>query len=380
MLRLSRSFFQNSHFAKNNADLDTTALAAKAGFLRKDASGLYSLLHMGVLAQQALEQRLRQTFDRLGAAEVRLSLLQDLALWQATGRVDSYEGELMITRLRQGGRWALNATAEELVTAVAKDLFQGQACERWVYQIGTKWRDELRCRAGLVRAREFTMLDAYSFSASDEVLRCTHEETQMALIDFFTQLGLRAERAEADTGQMGGTFSEEIRVASNWGDDDGSGHQKLEVAHSFLLGDRYSRALGFTDRNGSFVRMGCQGVGVSRTLMAWLDQHRDAQGFYGTAQFSATDVVVVAINQHKTGVLERATALAQTLEQAGWRTVLDDREERAGKKLADSELVGTRWRVVVSDRDAGRYEWTERASGTTRVVEHEELLAALKNA
>jgi prolyl-tRNA synthetase len=366
MLRLNRCFFQNSHLAKDNASLDLVSLATKAGFLHKDGAGVYSLLHLGLSAQAQMEQRLRQAFSAAGAGEVRLALLQDLALWQATGRLAAYEGELMTVRARGGTEYALGATAEELICTVAKDLFQGQSGERWVFQMGTKWRDELRCRAGLVRAREFTMFDAYSFASDEAALHRLHEEAQTLLLAFFAGLGLEARRQEADSGQMGGGFSEEIQVRSELGDETAA-DRWLEVGHSFVLGDRYSRALGYTDHQGAAVQMGCQGVGLSRSLMAWLERHRDERGFFGTAQFSAVDTVVVALNQHKAGVLERALDLAHRLEAAGRSVVLDDRDERAGKKLADSELLGARWRIVVSDRAlaADRYDRTERATGVT---------------
>lgn len=365
-MRMSQSFFQSSHFGKDNQALDLVTLAAKAGFVHKDGSGLYSLLHLGQRAQRQMEDRLRQAFEAAGAHELRLSLLQDLGLWQATGRVDAYDGELMTVRSRSGSEYALGATAEELACAIAKELFQGQAGDRWVFQIGTKWRDELRCRAGLVRAREFTMADAYAFSSSDDRLRQLHEQTQDVMLGFFESLDLQARRVVADAGQMGGSFSEEIQVKSSLGDQDGD-DRWLEVGHSFLLGDTYSRALGFTDNHGQFVRMGCQGVGLSRTLMAWLERHRDERGFFGTESFSAVDTVVVALNQHKDGVMERALELGQRLRKAGRTVMVDDRDERAGRKLSDSELVGARQRIVVSDRAlaADRYEVTCRQSGNT---------------
>ena len=376
MLRLSRCLFENSHLSRDHAGMAVHELAAKAGLLHQDASGIYSLLALGHLAQAAMEQRLREGLCRQGLAEIRLALLQDKALWQATGREADYEGELLTVALRSGQAFALSATAEEHVTAVVKSVLQGRAVDQWVFQIGTKWRDELRCRGGLVRAREFTMMDAYRFAGTEEAVMQSHLEARDAFLAFFAGLGLQALVAEADCGAVGGLASEEFQVASSLGGSEGV----LEVGHSFLLGQRYSQDLGLRDHTGQAVWMGCQGLGVSRTLMAWLEAHRDERGFYGDDNFSIVDTVVVVLNQHKTGVREAGEQLARRLGQDGVRVVLDDRDDRAGKKLADSELIGARQRVVVSDRTlrSGLVETTCRRTGESRQLEEAELLAHVR--
>lgn len=376
MLRMNQMVFGNAMWAKDNTGLDEVTLAHKAGLLHKDGAGLFSLWTLGLLAQQRLEARLRQVFHRLGAQEIRLALMQEAALWDQTGRRAIYGDELMTVRGRDGCDQVLGATAEELVCANVRDLLKGQAVQHWVYQMGTKWRDELRCRAGLVRAKEFSMLDAYTFASDDAQLMVWHEAAQTALVAFFEGLGLTTRRVVADNGQMGGRFSEEIQVACSLGDVEEEGTTWLEVGHSFLLGTRFSEALGFTDHRQQAVAMGCQGVGISRTLMAWLATHRDARGFFGDNHFSIVDTVVTVLNQHKEGVLASATVVAEALEAAGHVVVLDDRDERAGKKLADSELVGARQRVVVSDRSlaSAEYECLDRAKGQTTLLQGTDLV------
>lgn len=371
MLLLSRAFFENSHFQRDHQRLSLQDLAAKAGLLHQDSSGVYSLLAMGVLAQAQLEQRLRRFLTDAGAVEIRLALLQDKALWEATGREADYEGELLTVRTRTGQSFALSATAEEHITQVAKSLFQGRQVDQWAFQIGTKWRDELRCRAGLVRAREFTMMDAYRFATDLEQVERTHVEARAAILGFFNSLGLACEVVAADCGAIGGLASEEFQVASELGRKG----EALEVAHSFVLGDRYSKALGLLDHQRQAVQMGCQGVGLSRTLMALLEHRRDELGFWGDDAFSIVDTSVVVLNQHKDGVLEHALELARFLETQGKSVVVDDRQERAGRKLSDAELMGVRRRIVVSDRTltSGLYEVTARRTGEQQTLEREQL-------
>ena len=367
MLLLSRAFFENSHFDRDNQRLSLQDLAAKAGVFHQDCSGVYSLLALGVQAQMALEQRLRGQMNQAGAVEIRLALLQDKALWEATGREADYEGELLSTTTRTGQTFALSATAEEHITSVAKALFQGRQVDQWAYQIGTKWRDEIRCRAGLVRAREFTMMDAYRFATTQEQVEQTHADARQAFLAFFSSLGMECQVVAADCGAVGGLASEEFHVASALGGREDA----LEVGHSFVLGDRYSKAFGLVDHQRHHVWMGCQGIGISRTLMAWLEQHRDERGFWGDDHFSLMDTSVVVLNQHKDGVLEHALNLARSLEAGGVSVVVDDRQERAGRKLADSELMGVRRRIVVSERTlaTGLYEVTTRRTGEQSLLE-----------
>ena len=360
MWKLSKCAFENSDLSRDNGSLSLADLAAKAGLFHKDASGVYSLLTLGLALQRRLEDRLRASMDNAGAHEVRLALLQDMGLWEATGREADYEGELMTTKSRSGARFALSATAEEHITSIMKARFQGRVVDQWVYQIGSKWRDEIRSRAALVRAREFIMMDSYRFAMDLKAIEATHAQVRQVLTGFFGSLGLNARVEEADCGAIGGLASEEFVIDSGL---EASG--TLELAHSFVLGDRYSQALGFTGAQRQAVQMGCHGVGVSRTMMAWLERHRDGRGFFGDEDFAVVDTVVVALNTHKAGVLEAAQALATRLEAQGQSVLLDDRELSAGKKLADSELVGACRRVVVSDRALGR-GWAEgmvRATG-----------------
>lgn len=375
-MKMSNLLFQNSHWAQDNESLDLVDLAIKAGFFHKDASGLYSLLTLGTLAQRELESRLRGAFEKAGACEMRLSLLQDLALWEKTGRVNAYAGELMTTTSRSGARFALGATAEELVCSVMKDLWQGRSVDQWCWQVGTKWRDELRCRAGLVRAREFSMFDAYSFAGDASVIDARHETAQTLILGFFKGLGLSARRVEADCGEIGGLRSEEIQVESVLGEMGQDGKSWLEVAHSFVLGDTYSQALGFFDHQKKAVLMGCQGVGLSRTLMALLAGRRDSRGFWGDEKFAVVDTVITSLNQHKNGVMDKARELYDTLLSRGVHVVWDDREASAGKKLADSELLCARQRIVVSDRAmaADCFEVTNRKTGKTEIVDWEGLV------
>jgi prolyl-tRNA synthetase len=376
-MKMSNLLFQNSHFSQVNEGLDLMDLAIKAGFFHKDASGLYSLLTLGTLAQRDIESRLRGAFEGAGACEMRLSLLQDLTLWEKTGRVDAYAGELMTTTSRSGARFALGATAEELVCSVMKDLWQGRSVNQWCWQMGTKWRDELRCRAGLVRAREFSMFDAYSFAGDACVIEARHETAQALILDFFKGLGLSARRVEADCGEIGGLRSEEVQVESVLGETGEDGKNWLEVAHSFVLGDTYSQALGFFDHRKKAVLMGCQGVGLSRTLMAILAERRDERGFWGDEKFAVVDTVITSLNQHKAGVMDKARELYDTLLSKGVRVVWDDREASAGKKLADSELLCARQRIVVSDRalSVDRFEVTNRKTGETKTVEGEAMVS-----
>jgi prolyl-tRNA synthetase len=377
-MKFSNLFFANTFFEQDNAQLELTELARKACFLHQDASGVFSLLTLGLFAQRRLEALVREEMDRAGFCETRLSLLQDAELWRRSERWDAYGEEMMRVQTRSGRQMCLGATCEELAASVVKSHYDRSNMSVGLYQIGNKYRDELRARGGLVRAKEFVMKDAYSFHSSEEGARAAYQAVREAYLRIFSRLGLEAIVKSGDNGEIGGRSSEEFHVLSELGDDKTDGQASLECGHVFDLGDRYSRALDLRGGDGSFVRMGCYGIGVSRLAMLLLSRQRDARGFWGSEHFAAFDTVITVLDWGREENRAAATRLYETLRAQGASVLLDDRLGQAGKKLADAELIGCRRRVVVSKRavESGRFELMDRRTLETRALGFEELAAA----
>lgn len=363
-MRFSNLFFNNSHFERDNSKLDLVGLMQKACLFHQDSSGIYSMLTLGLKLERCITTQVEREMDALGFSQVRLSLLQDRQLWSATNRIESYGDELFTLKNRKGQAFCLSATAEESITSLYADYYNRQRASMHVYQVGNKYRDEMRARAGLIRGKEFVMKDGYSFASDKEALLMTYEQVKEAYLRIFNYFSLNVQVKTTDNAQMGGSFSEEFLVKSaNADSDDGW----LEVGHIFMLGDTYSKAFKLKDHKNEHVHMACYGIGISRLLMAILEKHRDAYGFHGSRNFHTYDCVISALDmQRNREVAARAEFLYAELRQRGVDVLLDDRDISAGKKLSDAEMLGARARVVVSQQalDKGCLEWMDRKSMT----------------
>ena len=363
-MEMQNMLFSSAGVSGSNDGLSLEALARKAGVVCQESSGVWSLLQLGALAQSKLEKRSAKAMESLGACRVEMSCLQSLESWKKSGRAEAYGEEQIKVRCRGGKTMALAATAEEQACALVKSAGRS-GFEGWIYQIGKKWRDELRARGALVRAKEFTMLDAYSFASGAGDIRRMHEESADAICSLLEGFGLEVIRREADCGEIGGQESVELRVRSSLGDADG----ELELAHLFILGDKYAKAFGLKSNAGDYLQMGCQGIGISRLLMALLESRRDGRGFWGDRRFALADCYVMAIGDSERARLAARSAYRQA-QDAGLDAILDLRSVSAGKKFADAELAGIRERWLFTDELAGKglAEAMDRKTLQTRTV------------
>ena len=341
---------------------DLTQFLIQSGFLFQEASGFYSLQHLGQLALDRLENKLKKALDTMGLAQWSLSLLQSETLWETTQRAQDYGDELMSVQLRNGAKMRLSATAEEQITNIMQKRLQGRAVQQWMYQIGTKWRDEIRARGGLLRGREFRMMDAYHFVESEEKMLQTHQLGRDGLVQFLQQLGCAVRTVEADCGEVGGQMSEEIQVATSL---DESGW--LEVGHCFALGQKYSKAFNFKSRSNDYVWMGCQGLGTTRLLAVLLEARRDHWKLKGDEQYSVVDHVVVKLGKQEQ-TQQKALALYEKLKQQGGVVIFEDRSLSAGQALSASETLCAKERWVVSDRLGDQVEHTHLSTQKTEIL------------
>lgn len=347
MLRLSNAFWGQSK-ASSFDTLSLVDAGCAAGLWRQASSGFWELDCFGAALQTRMERRLHAMMARLGSHQIQLGLMQDQALWDATGRDADYGDELYGLVDRRGRRMRLAATAEEAATsAAARHASMGGSRSMWAHQIGAKWRDETRARGALARAREFRMLDAYSFCQGAEEARSIHALCLAGFEKEFKALGIQAQARAADCGEVGGLESVEIVCSSaELGDANG----ELELAHLFLLGDRYSKAFGLLGKDGLSMQMGCQGLGSSRLLMALAESRRGSTGFAGDEAACSHLFWVSALDFHSDATSrDDALALASA---AGFDGILDDRDMAAGRKLRDAEMGMCAYRLVASKRQA----------------------------
>lgn len=203
-----------------DADVKSHQLLLRAGFIRQNASGIYTYMPLGRKVLQKVEAIIREEMNHAGAAELFMPALQQAELWQESGRWYSYGPELMRLKDRNDREFALGATHEEVITSIVRDEVKSyKRLPLTLYQIQTKFRDEKRPRFGLLRGREFIMKDAYSFHATQESLDEVYERIFQAYSNVFRRCGLNFRAVIADSGAMGGKDTHEFMVLSDIGED-----------------------------------------------------------------------------------------------------------------------------------------------------------------
>jgi len=219
-MRASQFFISTQKEAPADADIVSQKLMLRAGFIRKVAAGVYSWMPMGLRSLKKVENIVREEMNRAGAIEMVMPVVQPAGLWQETDRFDTMGAELLRFKDRHDRDFVIQPTSEEVVTDIARaELRSYRALPKNFYQIQTKFRDERRPRFGVMRGREFTMKDAYSFDRSAEDAGKSYDNMFAAYCKIFDRLGLTYRAVAADTGAIGGDRSHEFQVIAETGED-----------------------------------------------------------------------------------------------------------------------------------------------------------------
>ncbi len=256
-MRLTKFYIPALKEAPADAEIASHKLMIRAGFIRKLAAGVYSLLPAGVKVIRKIEAVIREEMNRAGALEVYLPSVQPASLWEESGRWEVYGKELLRITDRHNREFCYGPTHEEVITdLVRRDVRSYRDLPLNLYQIQTKFRDEIRPRFGVMRAREFSMKDAYSFDADEEGAKENYEAMRKAYTAIFSRLGLKFRAVEADTGQIGGSASHEFMVLAETGEDriahcDKCGYaanvEKVELSDIAVSGDENVQDLQSVD-------------------------------------------------------------------------------------------------------------------------------------
>jgi len=220
-MRWSQTFIPTLKETPAEAEIISHKLLLRAGLVRKLTGGLYTFLPLGLRALRKVEAIVREEMDRAGALEVFMPALQPPAIWAKSGRLETAKDVLFHVKDRARKEWVLGPTHEEVITTLVADEFNSyRQLPVNFYQIQTKFRDEIRPRFGLMRAKEFIMKDAYSFDADDEAASASYQRMYDAYARIFERCGLRAIPVQADTGVMGGAHSHEFMVPAETGENE----------------------------------------------------------------------------------------------------------------------------------------------------------------
>ncbi|MGA8745717.1 MAG: aminoacyl--tRNA ligase-related protein [Solirubrobacterales bacterium] len=375
-------------------------LMVRAGLVRQLGAGLWTYLPAGWRVLRRVEGIMRREMEAIGCQEMLMPVLQPAEIWEATGRYGIEE--MFKLSDRKGSPLVLAMTHEECVTHhVGREVRSYRDLPLMLFHIQTKERDEPRPRAGVLRTREFTMKDAYSFDRDLAGLERSYERQTEAYGRIFDSCGLNWYRVESDVGMMGGSGANEYMAPCEAGEDEialapdfaanvevtelragdpgpngGSVEvvPAIEIGNTFKLGTRYSEPLGatFLDEDGVErpIVMGSYGIGPARVLAAAIEQGADDRGIVWPAAIAPWQIHLVSLAKVGEPGREVADHIYEELSAVlGDEVLYDDRDAGTGEKLTDAELLGCPLRIVVGRRGLaeGIVEGAERASG----VQHE---------
>tara|TARA_Y100000385_G_scaffold88950_1_gene91511 strand:+ start:3027 stop:4301 length:1275 start_codon:yes stop_codon:yes gene_type:complete len=376
--------------APKEAEVISHKLMLRAGMVRKVASGIYTWLPLGLKVLRKIENIVREEMDASGAQEVLMPMVQPKELWNETNRWEKMGPELLRIKDRHERDFCLGPTHEEVITDLIRNNVKSyKELPLNIYQIQTKFRDEVRPRYGVMRGREFLMKDSYSFNIDEACLQSTYLTMRNTYKNILERIGLDYKIVAADSGAIGGDTSEEFHVLAETGEDtiaissesefaintelllkegedisslegkpspDGKGtiqiKKGIEVGHIFQLGKVYAEDMKANVLNNegkaSTLHMGCYGVGVSRLVAAAIEQNNDDKGIIWPHSISPFDINIIAIGYEKDQqIAEASIKLYRDLQKMGYEVLLDDRKDGYGTKMKDSELIGIPLNIVI---------------------------------
>ena len=401
-------------------------LLARAGFIDQLMAGVFSFLPLGFLVLKNIEKIISENMENAGGQEILMPVLQPKENWLKTGRWTSLD---VLFKLKGSGdkEYALGATHEEVVSPLAKKvIFSYRDLPMSVFQIQTKFRDELRAKSGILRTREFLMKDMYSFHASQEDLDKYYDKIIKVYFNIFKELGIRNKTYL--TLASGGSFSKyshEFQMVTEAGEDliyicqkcktainkeiffeikncpncnnlnkfsaqggPASGWEEkkaVEVGNIFKLGTKYSAPfdLKFRDKDASEkpVIMGCYGIGLSRALGAVVEANCDEKGIMWPKKIAPFTGHLIELKSKRKIVKNTAQKIYQDLKKEGIKVLYDDREDKsAGEKFAEADLIGIPLRIIVSEKTLEKksVEIKERGKNIVKFVKIKQLIKIFK--
>ncbi len=406
-MKMSQTFAKTSKTLTGEGESLNYQLLTRGAFVDQLMAGVYTYMPMGLRVLRNIERIVREEMNGLGAEEILMPMLHPKEPWVKTGGWDGID-VLFKIKSRTGNDYALGQSEEEVVAPLV--LSRAQSYKQYpvkVYQINWKFRDELRAKSGIMRGREFLMKDMYSFHTDQEDFDRFYQEAKQVYLRIFERMGLTAKVTEASGGAFSEKISYEFEVLTEAGEDvvyycdkcdfcvedeiakvkPGDdclrcGKDKLkeaksaEVGNVFDLGQKYGKAfdLGFVDEHDQkqYPVMGCYGIGISRIMGVIVEKYADDKGIVWPESVAPFAVCVVRLGIDD-AVVKAADKLYGDLLKAGVEVLYDDRDEPAGAKFADADLIGAPVRLTMSKRtlEQDSVELKRRAEEESELVKLE---------
>lgn len=411
-MRFTQLFTKTSKTSPSDEVAKNAQLLIRAGFVYKEMAGVYAYLPLGLRALDKIQQIVREEMTSVRSNEVTMTTLQNKEVWQKTGRWNDEIVDVWFkSKLKDETEVGLGWTHEEpIVNMMHQFIHSYKDLPVSLYQMRTKLRNELRAKSGIMRGREFIMKDMYSFHATAEDLDNYYKEVIEAYKRFYNRLGIGDDTYV--TFASGGAFtkfSHEFQTICDAGEDIiylhrgkniaineeviddavqelGISRDELEKVKTAEVGNIFNFGtqktdemdLYFTDASGQrkSIYLGSYGIGVTRVMGVVVEKFADDKGLVWPENIAPFKIHLVSIGEKGA---QKADEVYSQLTEKGVEVLYDDRDERAGAKFADAELIGMPWRLTVSDRgvESGQFELTERKTSETVSADLEQILAKL---
>jgi prolyl-tRNA synthetase len=417
----SKLFGKTSKTAPAEADSANARLLIQGGFVDQLAAGIYTYLPLGLRVLNKIKNIVREEMEAIGGQEILMPALLPSEPWEKTGRWSDPGPEVMFQFEGRGGKkFGLGWTHEEIVAPlVQKFVHSYKDLPLAVYQIQDKFRNEPRAKSGLLRGREFSMKDLYSFHLTLEDLEAYYEKVMDAYLRIYRRCGLEAVVTEASGGAFS-KYSHEFQVVTENGEDTimvcdrcryaqnreiaefkagdkcpkcggvMKEEKAIEVGNIFKLGTRFTEAIGFSVTGGDGQPMkvieGCYGIGPSRMVGSIVEVYHDEAGIIWPKSVAPYLVHLISLGSKDVAaarqINESASTLYEKLIDSGLEVLWDDRlDVSAGEKFADADLIGLPLRLVVSEKTLkeNSVEWKERVAEKVSLIPLAEVVEAIKN-
>lgn len=419
-MRLSTYFLPTLKEIPAEAQIVSHRLMLRAGMINQETSGIYTWLPLGLRVLEKIQKIVCEEQDRIGCHKVLMPTIQPAELWRTSGRYEDYGKEMLRIEDRHGREMLYGPTNEEVITDVVSQYVKSyRQLPLTLYQIQWKFRDEVRPRFGVMRGREFLMKDGYSFDLDFESATATYRKIFESYLRTFARLGLTAIPVRADPGAIGGDMSHEFHIVAPTGESAiyydqafenidvnnisyeeistlyaaaDEMHQPdncpieaanlktargIEIGHIFYFGTKYSDPLGAKvvgpDGKTIVLEMGSYGIGVSRLVAGIIEANHDEKGIIWPTSVAPFDVGLINLKANDPAAQQLCDTLFDKLKAHNFDVLYDDRDERAGTKFADMDLIGLPWQIIVGNKtlETGLVELKNRRTSEKHEIDIE---------